>query len=92
MLNEREVVKLYVATFNRAPDTPGLWYWVYDSGLPLAGVAESFFQQPETQALYPPGSSTDSFIKAVYRNLFNREAGGGEVLERGYRERQDSQR
>jgi hypothetical protein len=73
MLNEREVVKLYVATFNRAPDTPGLWYWVYDSGLPLEGVAESFFQQPETQALYPPGSSTETFIKAVYRNLFNRE-------------------
>ncbi len=73
MLNERDVIKLYVATFNRAPDTPGLWYWVYDSGLTLDGVAESFFDQPETQALYPPNTSTDNFIKAVYRNLFNRE-------------------
>ena len=73
MLNETDVIKLYVATFNRAPDTPGLWYWVYDSGLPLEGVAESFFDQPETQQLYPPNSSTEHFIRSVYHNLFNRE-------------------
>ena len=73
MLNEREVIKLYVATFNRAPDTPGLWYWVYDSGLTLDGVAKSFFDQHETQVMYPPNISTDDFIKTVYRNLFNRE-------------------
>jgi len=73
MLNERDVIKLYVATFDRAPDTPGLWYWVYDSGLTLEEVAESFFDQPETQALYPSGTSTDAFITAVYQNLFKRE-------------------
>ncbi len=73
MLNERDVIKLYVATFNRAPDTPGLWYWVYDSGLTLGGVAKSFFDQLETQVLYPPNMVTDYFIKAVYSNLFNRE-------------------
>ncbi len=77
MLNELDVIKLYVATFNRAPDTPGLWYWVYDSGLRLEDVAKSFFDQPETQRLYPPNSSTEYFIKSVYKNLFNREPDSG---------------
>jgi len=70
---KEEVAKLYVATFNRAPDEGGLNYWVYNSGLSLAGIAQSFFDQPETQGLYPPGTSNRDFIKSVYANLFNRE-------------------
>jgi len=66
------VTKLYVATFKRAPDAAGLSYWVNDSGLTLEGVAQSFFDQPETQALYPSSVSTTSFITSVYDNLFNR--------------------
>lgn len=66
------VAKLYVATFNRAPDSVGLAYWVNDSGLNLEGIAQSFFDQPETQLLYPSATSNRDFIASVYQNLFNR--------------------
>jgi len=67
-----EVAKLYVATFNRAPDKAGLDYWVSNSALPLSKIAQSFFDQPETKALYPDGTSNTDFITSVYQNLFNR--------------------
>ncbi len=69
---KENVTKLYVATFNRAPDAAGLNYWVTKSGLNLESIAKSFFDQPETQETYPPESSTEDFVKAVYENLFNR--------------------
>jgi len=66
------VTKLYVATFNRAPDTNGLSYWVNDSNLDLEGISSSFFNQQETQDLYPKTTSNKDFISSVYQNLFNR--------------------
>lgn len=68
-----DVTKLYVATFNRAPDASGVNYWVNDSGLSLEEIAESFFDQQETQELYPSDMDNHSFIQAVYQNLFNRD-------------------
>jgi len=70
---QESVTRLYVATFERAPDKAGLDYWVNNSGLSLEGIAESFFDQPETQQTYPPGTSNHEFVKAVYEHLFNRE-------------------
>lgn len=73
---KEEVAKLYVATFNRAPDTTGLNYWINESfgGNPtLSGIASSFFDAPETKLLYPEGTSNRNFVKSVYANLFNRE-------------------
>jgi hypothetical protein len=70
---ENNVAKLYVATFNRAPDSAGLDYWVNDSKLSLEGIASSFFEQPETKATYPESSSVTDFVTAVYSNLFNRK-------------------
>jgi hypothetical protein len=69
---QENVTKLYVATFNRAPDTGGLDYWVRSSGLDLEGISKSFFEQPETQEVYPSDSTTTDFVDAVYSNLFNR--------------------
>ena len=60
---KESVTKLYVATFNRAPDSAGLDYWLNKSGLSLDGIAKSFFDQPETQSLYPSGYSENEFIK-----------------------------
>ena len=40
--NQEEVAKLYVATFNRAPDSTGLNYWTNDSDLKLSKIAQSF--------------------------------------------------
>ena len=67
------VSKLYVATFDRAPDAAGLKYWVEKSGLNLEGVAASFFDQPETREKYPEETSDEEFVTAIYRNLFNRD-------------------
>ncbi len=73
MTDRFSVAKLYVATFNRAADAKGLKYWMNDSGLTVEGIARSFFDQPETQALYPDTLSNEVFISTIYRNLFNRE-------------------
>ncbi len=66
------VTRLYIATFDRAPDADGLKYWVEESGLYLEEIAMSFFDQSETQAKYPDGYSNEDFIKSIYKNLFNR--------------------
>ena len=39
----------------------------------LSKIASSFFDQNETKALYPQGTSNRDFIESVYQNLFNRE-------------------
>ncbi len=67
-----DISKLYVATFNRAPDASGLDYWM-GSDFSLEQIAMSFFDQIETQTLYPNPDDVDTFIHAVYQNLFNRD-------------------
>lgn len=69
---KEEIAKLYVATFNRAPENGGLNYWLNDSGLKLSQIAQSFFAEEETQLLYPPSTTHREFIVSVYQNLFNR--------------------
>jgi len=72
MVSNDEVAKLYVATFNRAPDAAGLSYWVNDSGLSIEQIAMSFFDQSETRELYPPDNTNTDFVTSIYANLFNR--------------------
>ncbi len=70
--SKENLTKLYIATFNRAPDSKGLDYWLNISKLNLEGVAQSFFDQPETQNRYPKSVTDEEFINAVYMNLFGR--------------------
>ena len=70
--SQEEVAKLYVATFNRAPDSAGLKWWTNSSNLKLSEIAQSFFDQEETKTLYPTSTSNSDFIASVYSNLFNR--------------------
>jgi len=72
-VTRKQVAQLYVATLNRAPDAAGLDYWE-NSGLAIEEIAASFFDQPETQALYPAGTSSAKFVNSIYNNLFNRDA------------------
>ena len=69
----QNVTKLYIATFDRAPDKAGLNYWVNKSRLSVENIATSFFDQDETKALYPAETSTEDFIKSIYANLFKRD-------------------
>lgn len=71
-VTRQQVVELYVATFNRAPDADGLDYWVNLSGLTIEEIAQSFFDQAETQTLYPEGTTDTAFVTSIYTNLFNR--------------------
>jgi len=72
MATKNSLTKLYVATFDRAPDSKGLNYWLNDSGLNLESIAKSFFDQEETKSIYPDGYSYNDFIISIYKNLFKR--------------------
>ncbi len=69
---KESVTKLYIATFDRAPDNAGLDYWVYNSNLSQEEIAMSFFEQQETKDKYPIGTSNEEFINSTYTNLFKR--------------------
>lgn len=80
MLN---VVELYIAYFNRAPDAVGLNYWgtEFSKGYTLPEMAESFFVQPETRSTYETALDADghltdvpAFVTAVYTNVLGRTA------------------
>lgn len=73
---ESQISEIYVATFGRAPDYDGLMYWVGEvqaGRLSVGDVASNFFFQPETQQMYPEGTSDASFITSIYNNMFNRQ-------------------
>jgi len=75
-VTKQEVAEVYVATYNRAPDAAGLDYWVNDSfdGDPtIDQIAMSFFDQPETQAKYPAGTTDSAFVTSIFQNLFGRD-------------------
>lgn len=85
------VVRLYLATFDRQPDTAGLWYWVdlYRRGMPLTTLAEHFMTSDEWKTTV--GSPDDAtFVDLLYRNVLDRPADeGGSAywqgeLRRGY--------
>jgi|GEM_PF-5230291 len=73
-ITNQTVAELYIATFNRAPDTAGLNYWVDQSNLPsIENIAQSFFDQSETQSIYTSSMTYEQKVSLAYLNLFNRE-------------------
>ena len=69
------VTELYIASFNRAPDSAGLQYWLDEmenNHWTTQMVAQSMFMQPEANELYDD-NDLDNFINSVYKNLLNRE-------------------
>ncbi|MFA8386070.1 MAG: DUF4214 domain-containing protein [Pelagibaca sp.] len=89
--------ELYVAYFNRAPDSTGLLFWgsALADGMPMTEIAREFYGQPETQALYGGSSSTADFVSAVYSNILGRDpdatgfAYWTDILDRGAVERSE---
>jgi Ca2+-binding RTX toxin-like protein len=84
-------VEMYIAYFDRAPDSLGLFYWGtrLAQGMGLEEIAASFFVQPESQAIYPDPDDNAALVDAVYRNLLERDPDAGgrsywiDALERG---------
>jgi serralysin len=75
-----ELTDLYIASFNRAPDSLGLYYWGgrLKDGMSIGDIAKSFFTQPEMVATYSGAQSSDAFFTKVYGNVLGRtpEASG----------------
>ncbi len=70
------LVEMYVAYFNRAPDAPGLFYWGdrLSDGMTFGEIAASFFEQPETVARYPDPDDVERLVDEVYQNVLERAA------------------
>ena len=71
-VTDNSVTKLYIATFDRAPDSDGINYWL-NAEMSLNEIAMSFFDQSETKAKYPYDYSNHDFVVAIYKNLFRRK-------------------
>ena len=70
-----KLTELYIAYFNRAPDAVGLYFWgdQLAQGTSLDRIAEAFFDQPETRALYGSLDDMSGFVTAVYQNVLGRD-------------------
>lgn len=69
-----QAYRLYQATFNRAPDIPGLTNWVahMDAGMALTQVAGLFTQSDEFRIRYGSQPADADFITALYANTLHR--------------------
>lgn len=69
-----DLIELYIAYFNRAPDALGLNFWgtAMANGLSRPDMAALFVDQPETTGLYPPEMTDEAFASAVYANVLGR--------------------
>jgi hypothetical protein len=69
-----DLIELYIAYFNRAPDAVGLDFWAaaLHDGMSLQQIAKAFFSAPETIAAYPASQSTQDFVTEVYNNVLGR--------------------
>jgi alpha-tubulin suppressor-like RCC1 family protein len=75
--NAWRVTEIYIATLGYAPDDEGMRYWIdnlQNGGWTPTAVAQSFFDQPLVQALYPSTAGYEALIEALYQNLFGRAA------------------
>lgn len=76
-----DLVGLYVAYFDRAPDPEGLQFWItqLDNGRAFNTIAQDFARSTEAREIYPFLSTPDlvlnssqAFITSIYANLFGR--------------------
>ena len=72
---KEDVAKIYIATFNRAPDASGLDYWVNNSGFTnIEDVSKSFFDSEEARQIYTKDKTSTQLVQLAYQNMFGREA------------------
>ena len=73
---QNDIIEIYIASFDRAPDAAGLAYWVanvVDQGWSISDVAKSIFQSPEVANKYPDTLSNEAFLNTVYNNTLGRD-------------------
>lgn len=69
-----QAYRLYQAAFNRAPDAPGLGFWIdyLDKGASLQAAATGFFQSNEFKTLYGEHPAHADLINRFYENVLHR--------------------
>ncbi|MGO4468159.1 DUF4214 domain-containing protein, partial [Pseudoduganella sp. RAF53_2] len=69
-----QAYRLYRASFDRAPDLPGLGYWIskLDNGMKLEQVASGFLYSDEFQRLYGKNVSNADLVTSLYKNVLHR--------------------
>jgi len=71
---------LYKAAFNRAPDTPGLGFWIskMDGGMDYNTVAQNFVNSTEFKTAYGGSNpSVNTLVTKLYNNVLTRNPDGG---------------
>jgi len=72
-VTKEQITELYIAYYDRAPDSTGLNYWL-NSTQTIEQMAQSFAQQDETKAKYPDTLTTEEYVNTIYLNVYNRDA------------------
>ena len=72
--NAGEAYRLYLSTFDRAPDLGGLGYWIkqIDRGANFKEVANSFISSTEFIKRYGEHITDESFLTNLYQNALHR--------------------
>lgn len=74
-----QAMRLYQASFDRAPDLEGLGYWVrrLDGGADLERAASEFIESPEFSGRYGDALTNNKYVDALYDNILDRELDDG---------------
>jgi hypothetical protein len=69
-----QIYLLYQGALDRAPDLPGLGYWIYqaDHGASLVTIAGDFVSSTEFTQLYGSSTNVTQFVTNLYENLLHR--------------------
>lgn len=74
LTNAQMVAQLYIAYFNRTPDTDGYSYWLtaLNNGASYSAIAQSMTTSPEYKTLYPVWNTNTQYVTSIYSNVFGR--------------------
>ena len=69
-------MRLYLAAFNRIPDTDGFTFWmgVHRNGGSNSQIAQVFAQSEEFVSKYGGNLSNSQFLDLIYQNVLGRSA------------------
>lgn len=76
---DASIIRLYLAAFNRAPDSGGKQYWVSElaKGVSLQAIANGFCHSPEFASRYGYSVSDAGFLDHLYHNVLGRTGDTG---------------
>jgi hypothetical protein len=69
-----EAYRLYQAAFDRAPDSAGLGYWIYqhDHGMDITAIANQFVRSDEFRHVYGNAPTNAEIVTGYYEHVLHR--------------------